>query len=47
MKMSQSKFRRVDTDSSIKARMPKTPPFDEKHDEMDSYHRRFERYATV
>lgn len=27
--------------------MPKTPPFDEIHDEMGSYLRRFERYATV
>lgn len=27
--------------------MPKIPPFDERHDEMDSYLRRFERYATV
>lgn len=47
MKMSQGNVKSVDTDSVIKARMPKIPPFDERHDEMDSYLRRFERYATV
>lgn len=47
MKMSQGNVKSVDTDSGIKARMPKISPFDERHDEMDSYLRRFERYATV
>lgn len=47
IKMSQGNVKSVDTDSGIKARMPKIPPFDERHDEMDSYLRRFERYATV
>ena len=30
-----------------KASIPKLPPFDESRDEMDSYLRRFERYATA
>lgn len=47
MKISQSNVTSVDTDSSNKARMPKIPPFDEKHDEMDSSLRCFKRYATV
>lgn len=45
VKMSQRYVTRVDTDSSIKARMPKIPPFYERHDEMDSY--LFERFAMV
>jgi len=32
---------------SSSIRSPKLPPFDEKNDEMDSYLRRFERYATA
>ena len=31
----------------MKASIPKLPPFDESRDEMDSYLRRFERYATA
>lgn len=38
---------KVETDLGTKARMPTIPPFGERHDEWDSYFRRFELYATV
>lgn len=37
----------VVSETCVKASMPKIPPFDESRDEMDSYLRRFERYATA
>ena len=36
-----------DSDELVKAKAPKLPCFDDNKDDMDSYLRRFERYAEV
>ena len=41
----EAKVRSYDTSSKVAAKAPKMPPFEESKDDIDSYLRRFERYA--
>ena len=47
MLLESKSFKTTLSDKQVNAKMPKIPPFDEARDEIDSYLRRFERYATA
>jgi hypothetical protein len=47
LELSKEEIRQMErvSDGSVKAGVPKIPPFDETKDDIDSFLRRFERYA--
>ncbi|XP_052680025.1 uncharacterized protein LOC128160712 [Crassostrea angulata] len=47
LEMTERTARGKAVDAMVKPNLPKIPPFEENKDEIDSYLRRFERYATA